>query len=217
MRFWPLPRSTSTSVVSGSLASSCGVRVPRTSASVANAVTIRDTGDVTLRATGAPSGTSCFHWVRIDKESLPTGIEMPSAGHNSSPTARTVANRAASSPGSPHAAIQLADSLTRARSMGAASRLVMASATAMRPEAGAFTLASGDRSPMAMASPAKPRKSARVTAQSATGTCHGPTIWSRWLKPPTVRSPIVTRKRFDDTVGCASTLMQDCCSATPVS
>ena len=41
--------------------------------------------------------------------------------------------------------------------MGAASMLVMASATAMRPDAGALMEASGVRSPMAMASPLKPR------------------------------------------------------------
>ncbi len=61
---------------------------------------------------------------------------MPRAGHSSRPTAFTVSYSAASSPGSPQAAIQLAESLTRGSSIGAASRLVMASATAMRPEAG---------------------------------------------------------------------------------
>ena len=40
------------------------------------------------------------------------------------------------------------------------------------------------------------RSLASVTAQSATGTCQGPTIGSRWFRPPTVRSPIVTRKRL---------------------
>ena len=92
----------------------------------------------------------------MDNESLPTGIEMPSAGQSSKPTAWTVAYRAASSPVSPQAAIQLAESLTRDSSKGAASKLVMASATAMRPEAGALSVASGVRSPMAIASPAKP-------------------------------------------------------------
>ena len=117
---------------------------------------------------------------------------------------------------SPQAAIQLADSLTRGRSMGAASRLVMASATAMRPEAAASSEAKGVRSPMLMASPAKPAKSASVTAQSATGTCHGPTIWSRWVRPPTVRSPMVMRKRLEATVGWLSTSMTACCRSTPV-
>ena len=78
---------------------------------------------------------------------------MPSAGHNSSPTALTVSYKAASSPGSPQAAIQFALSLTRSNSIGAASKLVMASATAMRPEAAALTLARGVRSPMLIASP----------------------------------------------------------------
>ena len=81
---------------------------------------------------------------------------MPRAGHSARPTARTVSYSAASSPGSPQAAIQLADSFTRGSSIGAASRLVMASATAIRPEAGPSTAASGVRSPMLMASPAKP-------------------------------------------------------------
>ena len=151
MRCLPWPRSISTSVVSASSASSCGVSVPRTSASEAKAVTIRLTGEVTFRASPLS-----FHCVRIDSESLPTGIDTPSAGHSSRPTALTVSYSAASSPGSPQAAIQLADSLTRESSMGAASRLVMASATAMRPEAGASSAASGVRSPMLMASPAKP-------------------------------------------------------------
>ena len=127
-------------------------------------MTIRLTGEVTLRVSVSdpepepepepPLGA--VHCVRMDKLSLPTGIEMPRAGHSSMPTAFTVSYSAASSPGSPQAAIQLADSLTRGSSMGAASKLVMASATAMRPEAAAFNEANGVRSPMLMASPAKP-------------------------------------------------------------
>ena len=85
--------------------------------------------------------------------------------------------------------------------IGAASRLVSASPTAIRPDAGASTDASGMRSPVAIASPVKPTWSASVTATSATGTCQGPTIWSRWVSPPTVRSAMVTRKRLDATVG----------------
>ncbi|MPM73150.1 hypothetical protein SDC9_120126 [bioreactor metagenome] len=133
------------------------------------------------------------------------------------PTAFTVAYSAASSPASPQAAIQLADIFTRESSMGAASMLVMASATAMRPDAGALMAASGVRSPMAIASPLKPLKSASVTATSATGTCHGPTIWSRCVRPPTARSPMVIRKRLDATVGCASTSITAFSSGTPVS
>ena len=114
-------------------------------------MTIRLTGEVTFFF-ASPS----LHCVRMERLSLPTGIEMPSAGHSSMPTVRTVSYKAASSPGSPQAAIQLAESLTRGNSMGAASRLVMASATAIRPDAGASMAASGVRSPMLMASPAKP-------------------------------------------------------------
>ena len=50
----------------------------------AKAVTISDSGAVT--ACGCPSACQL---VRIDRESLPTGIAIPSAGHSSSPTART--------------------------------------------------------------------------------------------------------------------------------
>jgi hypothetical protein len=93
--------------------------------------------------------------VRIDSESLPTGIAMPSAGHKSMATALTVSKSAASSPGYPAAAIQLAESFTRSsESTRAAARLVTASPTAMRPEAGPSIKASGVRSPMAKASPA---------------------------------------------------------------
>ena len=64
---------------------SCGVSVPRTSASEAKAVTMSETGAVTCLVT-----PSSDQRVRIDKESLPTGMEMPSAGHRSMPTALTV-------------------------------------------------------------------------------------------------------------------------------
>ena len=151
MRFLPLPRSIKISVESASRALSCGVSVPRTSLSVANALTISETGEVTFLRLSPSDQT-----VRIESESLPTGIDTPKAGQSSMPTALTASYSAASWPGSPQAAIQLADSLTRGSSIGAASRLVMASATAIRLEAAAFTTASGVRSPMLMASPAKP-------------------------------------------------------------
>jgi hypothetical protein len=58
----------------------------RTSPTGENAVTTSDTG-ATTDFFAAPS----LHDVFIDRESFPTGIAIPSAGHNSSPTARTVA------------------------------------------------------------------------------------------------------------------------------
>jgi len=64
---------------------SCGVSVPRTSSSVAKAVTMSETGAVTCLL-APPSDQRVF----IDSESLPTGMPMPSAGHSSRPTARTV-------------------------------------------------------------------------------------------------------------------------------
>ncbi len=79
MRMRPWPRSTRISALSTGC--SCGVSVPRTSSSVAKAVTISDTGAVTCW----PSQR-----VRIDNESLPTGTPMPRAGHSSMATACTV-------------------------------------------------------------------------------------------------------------------------------
>ena len=52
--------------------------------------------------------------------------------------------------------------------------LVSASPTASRPEAGASSSATGERSPIAIASPAKLSKPRAVTPTSLTGTCHGP-------------------------------------------
>ena len=52
----------------------------RTSRTGANALTINDSGEVRV----FPS-----HTVRMDIESLPTGMAMPSAGHSSTPTAFT--------------------------------------------------------------------------------------------------------------------------------
>ena len=116
----------------------------------AKAETISDSGAVT-----AFSPSPSCHVVRIDIESLPTGMLMPSAGHSSIATARTVSKSAASSPGCPAGAIQFADSLmSESFAMPAAAMLVIASPTAMRPDAGASISASGVRSPIAIASPA---------------------------------------------------------------
>ena len=135
---------------------------------------------------------------------------IPSAGHRSRPTARTVSNNAASSPGWPAAAIQLADSFTRAMApMRAAARFVSASPTAIRPDAGASMTASGARSPIAIASPRTVSKPIAVTATSATGTCQRPTIWSRAVIPPTERSPMVTRKALFATAGKRRTRSRD--------
>ncbi len=108
-----------------------------------------ETGETTLFAL-PPSLQLDF----IDSESLPTGIVSPSAGASSSPTVRTVAYSAASSPGSPHAAIQFAERRMSSRApMSAAAMLVTASPIASRPEAGASSSATGVRSPIAIASP----------------------------------------------------------------
>ena len=148
-RFLPRPRSIRIMAVSPASVLICGVSDLRTSYTGAKAETISETGEVT-----AFESPSSFHVVRIDSESLPTGMLMPSAGHSSMPTALTVSNRAASWPGWPQAAIQLADSLMSEMSpIAAAAMLVTASPTAMRPEAAALMTASGVRSPIAIASP----------------------------------------------------------------
>ena len=170
LRF-PPARSIRTSIVGPASVRSCGVHVSRTSSHGANADTMRDTG-LTTSTREPPSS----HAVRIDMESLPTGMLTPRAGQRSRATARTVSNSAASSPGAPAAAIQLAESFTsESARTGAAARFVRASATAIRPEAGASSTARGVRSPIANASPAYPWNESSVVAQSATGTCHGPT------------------------------------------
>ena len=140
------------------------------------------------------------------RESLPTGMDRPRAGQASMASASTARYSAASWPSSPAAAIQLAQSLMLAKSpTGAAQRLVSTSPKAIRTEAAGLTTAMGERSATAKAWPPTPSKSQRVTATSATGVCHGPTIWSRAVRPPTVRSPMVMRNCLDPTVGCRST------------
>lgn len=122
------------------------------------------------------------------------------------PTACTVSYSAWFSPAWLAALIQLADRLMRSiPSMRAQAMFITASPIAMRPEAAGSISASGVRSPMLIASPAKVSKAAAVTAQSATGTCQGPTICSRATRPVTERSPMVIRKDFNATVGSLST------------
>ena len=51
-------------------------------------------------------------------------------------------------------------------------------------------------------------------AQSATGVCQGPTIWSRTLMPPTLRSPMVMRNCLLATLGSCSTHSRLCCRSS---
>ena len=85
----PPEASSSTSTVSPRSSASCGVSVGRTSASGAKADTISDTGATTARSRPSPS----FHAVRIDIESLPTGMERPSAMQNSLTASTVVVER----------------------------------------------------------------------------------------------------------------------------
>ena len=154
-RWRPWPRSTRISTESTPRAS-CGVSVRRTSLTGANAVTTSETGALTdfsrPPAAGSP-GTASRQTVRIDRESLPTGIDTPICRHSPA-AASTASNRSASSCAVPQAAIQLAESLMSSIDpMGAAARLVTASAIAMREAARGSITASGVRSPIASASP----------------------------------------------------------------
>ncbi|KAJ0163110.1 hypothetical protein CTA2_3501 [Colletotrichum tanaceti] len=210
MAFLPSARSTYRRIVSptSSTRRSWGVQVLRTSSTMVTAVMMTDMGAVTLLA--SPDSRS-FHDAFIEVESLPTGIEILSWGHSSMQMARTASYRPAPSPGWLTAAIQLADSFTRSSwpRKSAAPRLSRLSATAMRAEAAGEMRASWGFSPMAMTSPVRalePRlNEVAVTAQSATGVCQGPTIWSRTERPPTVLSPMVMRKDFEPTAGMRKT------------
>ncbi|KAG4220497.1 hypothetical protein PC116_g31024 [Phytophthora cactorum] len=94
--------------------------------------------------------------------------------------------------------------------ISAAARFIKLSATAIRADAAGDIKARVGFSPMAIASPClvftPMLKDVAVTATSATGVCQGPTIWSRAVRPPTVRSPIVIRNDFDPTAGIQKTL-----------
>jgi hypothetical protein len=85
-RSMPAERSMSHSALGRSSSCRAGVRVRPASATGANAETMSDTGAMTLLR--APPSLQV---VRMDSESLPTGIAIPSAGHNCLPTACTVA------------------------------------------------------------------------------------------------------------------------------
>ena len=171
-RFLPNPKSTATNTLFPLSTRNCGVIEKRTSFTGENAETINETGEIT-----SLSFSPSFQVVFIERESLPTGMLIPKSGHKSKPIALTVSYSAASCPGCPQAAIQFADNLiSEILAIGAAAIFVNASPIAIRPDAGALITAIGVLSPIAIASPAYPSKLIKVTAQSATGTCHGPTI-----------------------------------------
>ena len=99
------------------------------------------------------------------------------------------------------AAIQLADSLifTRPQLDGSAGSMLVIDLS--HRHARRRPAASTDRQRRALAhrhrlAAHSRRRRLSVTAQSATGTCHGPTIWSRWFTtmPVMLRSPMVMRK-----------------------
>ena len=151
---------------------SSGVIVFSTSLTGANPEQISDIGPITSWVSSASD-----QLVFIDIESLPTGMHTPSAGQNSPPTALTASYRRASSPSVPAAHIQLADNLIcPIKPIAVPAIFMTVSATAIRADAPALTRAIGVRSPIAIASPVIEPIAECVTAQSATGTCQGPTI-----------------------------------------
>ena len=93
--------------------------------------------------------------------------------------------------------------------------LVITSPTAMRAEHAASITASGVLSPIAIASPHNDEYAPSVTAQSATGTCHGPTIWSCTTIPVMLRSPIVIRNDFEAIAGNRSSRSTASAMVTP--
>src|SRR5271163_298048 len=121
---------------------------------------------------------SC-HFIFIDIESLPTGIEMPSRWQRRL-TASTALYIAAPSPGWLFADIQFAESLTWCSLSGVSAtvRFIKDSATAMQAEALGLINASEGFSPIAIHSPVfiPGESEVAVTETSETGTCHGPTI-----------------------------------------
>src|SRR5690242_17594300 len=149
---------------------------------------MRDIGAVTSFASPLSD-----HFIFMLIESLPTGIEIPRRGQRSMPIASTASYKAAPSPGWLLADIQLADSLTldSLSNKLAAAMFMRDSATAILADAAAEMRARVGFSPIAIASPVltPDMSDVAVTDTSETGTCHLPTIWSRTVNPPTVRSP----------------------------
>jgi hypothetical protein len=164
---------------------SCGVSVRRASSHGANAETIQREQRDDFARSAASRHVVHGQGILADRNGTPRAGDSMRRAH------RVEQRRILA--GKPAAAIQFADSFTRPRSeTAAAARFVSASPTAIRPDAGASMTASGVRSPIANASPAWPTKSISVTAQSATGTCHGPTSGRRLIRPGPV--PMPTRK-----------------------
>ena len=142
-----------------------------TSTTGAKADITRDKGDVTFFEV-----PSCSQVVCIESESLPTGMTRPSLLQRSKVTALTVSYNACFCASVSMDDIQFAENLmSLIFSTEADKILVMASPTANRPEAEGFKVATGVRSPIAMASPRKELWSLIVTPTSLTGICQGPT------------------------------------------
>ena len=156
-RFLPPERSRNSSTESASLRS--GVTFLRMSAMAAYRETTSWRGDLTT--------SSCTR-VAMLRLSLPPSTATPSAVMAAA-MASAASRRAAPSPGSLGAHIQLAEHLTWSRSsMRAQTRLVRASPTARRaPAAGSTSIFTGC-SPMAVAMPENPKWLCATTATSPT-------------------------------------------------
>ena len=155
---------------------------------------------------------SC-HFVLIDKESLPTGIEIPKSIEKFD-KASTPFLKAKSSIFSPEAAIQFADTwIWSIPTIGAETILVSASAIAIRIDAAGLLIAKVGFSPIVTTSPEKSVNERKLIEKFDVGTCQGPTNWSLAVMPPTVLSPIVIKNDLHATVGCWSTWWIDSSNA----
>ena len=178
----PRPDRSSSSSVSPQSVRSCGVSVARASVTGANAETMSDSGAVTSR---------CAPFVgprRLHRQGV-----LADRDADAEPRAQLQRDRAhgveergvlAGMPRRRHPVggeLDVADVGDRRRGdVGDAPRRSPCGRTPRDSIS-----ASGVRSPIANASPRQVSKPISVTATSATGTCHGPTIWSRAVRPPT--------------------------------
>mmetsp|Transcript_1434 Transcript_1434/g.4268 ORF Transcript_1434/g.4268 Transcript_1434/m.4268 type:complete len:293 (+) Transcript_1434:630-1508(+) len=103
--------------------------------------------------------------------------------------------------------IQFTLALISGREVTAAQvRLVSASPSARRAIAAGLMSPLYGCSPMAVASPVRPKWDCACTATSATGSCRGPTHCCCATRPVTQRSTLVVRNRLLPTAGSRSTL-----------
>mmetsp|Transcript_1378 Transcript_1378/g.2985 ORF Transcript_1378/g.2985 Transcript_1378/m.2985 type:complete len:224 (-) Transcript_1378:1856-2527(-) len=154
----------------------------------------------------------------IESESLPPSMPTPSSCMISR-SASAVSYMAAPSPGSFEAHIQLPSVLMSSSAETLAhTMLVMASPTDMRALAAPESRPLIGCSPMAVTPPVTGWPSGvmcelAITAQSASGVRRGPTHCCCAMRPVTLRSTLLVRKRLEPTVTFESTCVTACSMA----